>query len=140
MINQLYEYLNANPALIITGALLSLFLLVLCALTLPLIVARIPDNYFEQEKRPRPALPLSSPLYFLLMLGKNLVGILILLTGIAMLLLPGQGILTVFTALIIMDYPGKYRLEKKLLGYPSILKAINWMRRRHNKPEFKRPG
>lgn len=51
-----------------------------------------------------------------------------------MLVLPGQGLFTIFIGLILSNYPGKYKLERKLISIPSILKMVNWLRRKSNKP------
>mgnify|MGYP005656431805 FL=1 len=50
-----------------------------------------------------------------------------------MLVLPGQGLFTIFIGLILSNYPGKYRLERKLIAIPSILKTVNWLRKKSNK-------
>ena len=42
-----------------------------------------------------------------------------------MLVLPGQGLLTIVTGLLLINYPGKYRLEKKIVNKPSIFRALN---------------
>jgi hypothetical protein len=51
-----------------------------------------------------------------------------------MLILPGQGLFTIIIGLMLSNYPGKYALEKKLISTPSILKSINWLRKKSNKP------
>lgn len=55
-----------------------------------------------------------------------------------MLVLPGQGLLTIVTGLLLINYPGKYRLEKKIVNKPSIFRALNWIRIKANKPPLKR--
>ena len=45
-----------------------------------------------------------------------------------MLFLPGQGLLTMLLGILFIDFPGKHRLEKKLIQHPKILKAINALR------------
>jgi len=65
---------------------------------------------------------------------KNLVGLTLLLSGFAMLMLPGQGLLGILLGLILMDYPGKFQLERKIVSRPKLLHFINWLRRKQNKP------
>ena len=105
----------------------------------PFIVAAIPDDYFEQNKRPKLYYKPLSIAWIIKKLLKNILGILLLLSGIAMLILPGQGLLTLIIGLFLIDYPGKYRLEKKLLSYPLILNSINWLRKKRKKNLFKLP-
>ena len=50
--------------------------------------------------------------------------------GIAMLVLPGQGILTMLLGFILVDLPGKYRFERWLVTRPLALRSINLLRRR----------
>jgi hypothetical protein len=39
--------------------------------------------------------------------------------------------------LILSNYPGKYTIEKRIISIPSILKTINWLRKKSNKPRLK---
>jgi len=114
-----------------------LFLVTLALM--PVLIAAIPDDYFEQTKRPKPFYKPFSFAWLIKKLFKNILGILLLLSGIAMLVLPGQGLLTLIIGLFLIDYPGKYRLEKKLLTYPLILNSINWLRKKRKKNLFKLP-
>ena len=72
-------------------------------------------------------------------LGKNLLGLLIILVGVAMLLLPGQGILTILIGLMLLDFPGKRRLERRLVQQPSVWRALNWMRAKAHQPALEMP-
>ena len=47
-----------------------------------------------------------------------------------MLLLPGQGVLTMLLGFIMVDLPGKYRFERWLVARPLVLRSINMLRRR----------
>ena len=52
-----------------------------------------------------------------------------------MLLLPGQGILTLFAALVLLDFPGKRRLKLLIIRQPIAMKAVQWLRTRaHREP------
>jgi hypothetical protein len=54
-----------------------------------------------------------------------------------MLVLPGQGLFTIIIGLMLSNYPGKFEIERKLIAIPTILKSINWLRRKSNKPILK---
>ena len=54
-----------------------------------------------------------------------------------MLVLPGQGLFTIIIGLMLSNYPGKYSIEKKFITIPSVLKSINWLRKKSNKPPLK---
>jgi hypothetical protein len=65
---------------------------------------------------------------------KNLVGAVLVGGGVLMLVTPGQGALTILIGVMLLDFPGKRRLERKLIGRPAVLRAINRLRTRFGKP------
>ncbi len=67
---------------------------------------------------------------------RNIIGLLFVGAGVAMLLLPGQGILTILIGISIMDFPGKHKKIEWLAGKPQVRKALNWMRLKAKKPLF----
>jgi hypothetical protein len=97
---------------------------------IPFILVRLPPHYFD-ERRPRTWMKDHHPVLRLTGLAlKNVVGIVFVLAGVAMLFLPGQGILTMLIGLSLMDFPGKRRLERMIVGQPEILRTINGLRAR----------
>jgi hypothetical protein len=48
--------------------------------------------------------------------------------------LPGQGILTILIGVSLMEFPGKYRLERGIIHFGPVLKGINTLRRRYGRP------
>jgi uncharacterized membrane protein YbaN (DUF454 family) len=63
----------------------------------------------------------------------------LLVAGVLMLVLPGQGLLTVFIALVLLDFPGKFRFERWLVQRRSVGRALQWMRRHGGAPPFEIP-
>jgi len=59
---------------------------------------------------------------------RNLAALVLLLAGVAMLLLPGQGLLTIVLGIFIADFPGKRNLERRLVANRKVFDAINWVR------------
>jgi hypothetical protein len=102
-------------------------------LAVPLIVARLPEDYFVSQHRPADWLK-SPRVRIEWLILKNILGLLLLAAGIAMLVFPGQGVLTIILGLMLMDFPGKTRLLNRLAQRPNVLKSINWMRRKAGKP------
>jgi hypothetical protein len=70
------------------------------------------------------------------MIGKNVLGLLLVALGVVMALpgVPGQGILTALIGVTLINFPGKVVLERRLIGRPTILKAVNRLRARFHKP------
>jgi len=95
----------------------------------PWLAIQLPADYFHESYRPTLLWGVEHPvLRFLLHLGKNLLGLVVLVIGIAMLVLPGQGVLTIVTGLLLMDFPGKYRFERWLVHQRPVLLGVNWLR------------
>jgi hypothetical protein len=69
-------------------------------------------------------------------IGKNILGVLLVAVGIVMSLpgVPGQGLLTVLLGIMLLDFPGKRSVEQKLLKRPAIQNAITRLRKRFDKP------
>ncbi len=108
--------------------------LLLGAFLTPVMILRIPSDYFVPERRATLIRRSRHPaLRALILAAKNLFGALLLLAGFAMLFLPGQGLLTLFAGLIVMNYPGKYRFERWLVRRPYVLSAMNWLRVRRGR-------
>jgi hypothetical protein len=104
-------------------------------LFVPWAVVRIPSDYFRHgHRRPVPWSSYHPVLRLLLLLGKNLLALVLLLMGVAMLLLPGQGLLTMLVGLLLLDFPGKFNCERWLVSRGPVLKAINWLRRKRQRP------
>ena len=103
----------------------------------PWMLILLPSDYFAHEERETclwkgDSAIIKSVLIFL----KNLIGAVLLIAGIAMLFLPGQGILTIVAGLFLMNFPYKYQIEKWIIGYPIVLKSFNKIRLKANKEPF----
>ena len=103
-------------------------------IAIPMILVRLPADYFDTRtprhwmKDHHPVLRLSG------LIVKNIVGIVFLLAGFAMLFLPGQGVLTMLIGISLMDFPKKRELEAKMVSQPTVLGVINSMRQKFGKP------
>ena len=100
------------------------------------ILVKLPPDYF-QESNPRTFMADHRPaLRWAGLIGKNLLGILLVLLGVVMSLpgVPGQGILTILLGIMLVDLPGKRRLEQKILSQPKVLEKINRLRHKFSKP------
>ncbi|OUS02719.1 hypothetical protein A9Q90_09220 [Gammaproteobacteria bacterium 54_18_T64] len=119
-------------------AIFSALTFVISLLTLPWLVARIPCDYFcHQERQPTPLKHTHPMLRAIILVGKNLLGWVLLVGGFIMLFIPGQGLLTIAMGLLLMDYPGKFILERKIASKPKILDSLNWLRAKGGAPALK---
>ncbi|MEE8607999.1 MAG: PGPGW domain-containing protein [Nitrospiraceae bacterium] len=107
---------------------------VVIPIVIPLILVRIPPHYFD-ERHPRTWMENHHPaLRWFGRAVKNALGLVLLLAGIAMLVLPGQGVLTILLGVALLDFPGKRQLERKLVGLPTVLRTINKLREKFGRP------
>lgn len=98
---------------------------------IPIVVKRLPPDYFV-----RPASP--HPLW--MKIARNVLGSVLVVAGIAMLVLPGQGVLTILVGLSIMDLPVKHRVLRWLLQKPAIRDGMQRMRERAGRPPLLIPS
>ena|SRR3982750_239298 len=101
-----------------------------------LILVKIPSDYFR-ESHSRDVASHHGPVFrWATIIGKNLLGAVLVLLGILMSLpgVPGQGVLTILLGIMLLDLPGKRRLEQKILKQPKVLEKINNLRQKFSKP------
>ena len=132
--------LDNKPLFWSIGAASAVLFLVSC-LVIPVFIVRIGADYFCESRDESRTIGRTHPGWRRLGLAtKNLVGLILLLAGVAMLVLPGQGFLTILMGLVMMDFPGKRGLELRLLRVPGIARAINRLRARFNRPPLRLPS
>jgi len=139
MVDFLSEFIDS---LTWRGALIGVLVFVITFLVnlgiVSLILVKIPANYFKMNHKtrfwsgPKPALHAAK------FIAKNILGFLLVALGIVLSIpgVPGQGLLTILLGIMLLDFPGKSTLERKLLGRPEIVKAINRLRARFHKPSL----
>ena len=97
----------------------------------PMLVVRIPADYFTHRKRHHKRPEKYPPVIrIIVLIIKNVLGLILFCAGILMLVLPGQGLFTMFIGIMMMNFPGKYRLERWIVERGPVLKSINWLRDR----------
>ncbi|MDQ2076213.1 hypothetical protein [Marinimicrobium sp. ABcell2] len=139
VISEFMHLLATHDTLLWFLAAFSILMFLGSLLALPIIIARLPEDYFSApsrrllrgEQRPLP--------YWLMIAGKNLLGALLLVLGVLMLVLPGQGLLTLSVGIMLLNFPGKYRLERWLVSRPPVLNTLNWIRHKKHRPPLRNP-
>ena len=138
-INALILWFSNHPGVLIGLGASSILIFIISILGISWFVAQIPEDYFLSSKRKPSKWQENKPILRLVVLfGKNIIGFSLIIGGLLMLVLPGQGLLTIVTGLLLINYPGKYKLEQKLVTIPSVFRALNWIRVKANKPPLKR--
>ena len=138
-INSFFVWFSNNPGILIGLGVSSFFIFIISIIGISWFVAQIPEDYFLSAKRkPTKWIEQNPNLRLLVLIGKNIIGLSFIIGGLLMLVLPGQGLLTIVTGLLLTNYPGKYRLEQKIVAIPSVFKSLNWIRIKANKPPLKK--
>ncbi len=132
------EWISAQNVVLWWLALGSALTFIGTLVLVPILVIRIPEDYFVSRKRSRSGWRSLHPVPGLaLLVAKNVCGVLVIVAGVAMLLLPGQGILTIVLGIMLLNFPGKYRLERRVARMRPVARSINWMRARAGHPPLK---
>ena len=101
-----------------------------------LILIKLPADYFCSHYDRQLWAGRAPAVRIVAHIGKNVLGVLLIVLGIIMSLpgVPGQGLLTILLGVMLVDFPGKDRLERKLLHRPAIRNSINKLRARFGRP------
>lgn len=121
---------------VLMGVLIFLVTFSISLAIVSVIMVKIPADYFKPD-RPRDLFAGRSPVVRVLgIVGKNILGLLLVALGIVLSLpgVPGQGILTILMGIMLLDFPGRRKLEHKIVSRPQVLNTINKLRHRFGKP------
>lgn len=130
-ITRMIESVQTHKVAIWWIAGLSVVTFIATLIIVPWMIVRIPPDYFAHGRRHRKHWASRHPIVRgVLLTGKNLLGYILIVAGIVMLVLPGQGLMTMLLGFILVDLPGKYRFERWLVARPPLLRSINWLRQR----------
>lgn len=140
LFDSLAEAFHSNRMLAGKIALISLLVWLVYAALMFMAVARMsPDYFLAREpasgswRRRHPLVRWSGHV------AKNLVGLPLLLAGLAMLPLPGPGVLTIVVALSLLDFPGKRRLVLRIVRERHVRRSIDWIRVKAGRPPILLP-
>lgn len=113
----------------------SVLLLVVSLLLIPWAVARLPEDYLTARKqRVAERLRAGGPRVIAVFVGRNLLASVLVLAGVLMLFVPGQGLLTIAVGVAVADFPGRRRLVRALLRRRLLARAVQEMRARAGVP------
>lgn len=139
-ITEAWNWIKERETLFAWIGSLSLLTLIVSAVVVPIVIRRMPHDYFLEESESTEAIREDHPvLRVLFLISKNLIGGILLLGGIIMLVTPGQGVLTILIGLMLMNFPGKRRFEIWLIRIGPLNRAINWIRKKAEKPPLELP-
>jgi archaellum biogenesis protein FlaJ (TadC family) len=124
------NFLIHDKLTVILLTISSVLLFLISLFVIPYIVSKIPEDYFTHEKR----VTQKGVGFFITRIIKNILGFIFLFFGFIMLFTPGPGLLTMAIGFTLLNFPGKYKMEKRIIRNKAIYKEINRIRKKFNKP------
>ena len=119
--------------LLVAGFSVGTFLMGLA--TAVFVAVRLPPDYFVNPPQRQHDAGLARKIL------KNVAGAVLALLGVVMALplVPGPGVILILLGLSMMDFPGKRKLEVKLLRLPGLLTQLNRIREKYGHPPLTLP-
>ena len=133
-----FFWLHARKTLVTAIGVASLLMFFGTLAAVPVIIIALPYDVFTRRRDAAGRRRLT-PGYVVYVIIKNAVGCVLLAAGIIMLVLPGQGLLTILLGLILVNFPGKREIVHRIVKNRRIAAAIASMRARCNRPPLELP-
>lgn len=131
-----FDWIQQHPVMVTLITIGSVGLALLYASLVIVALTRMPADYFVTRRDPAVGPQGHGVRSLMGTLARNVAGWLLLLLGIAMLVLPGQGILTVVMGLALIDFPGKRWCLLYMLRNRLVNRAIDRVRSKASKPRL----
>jgi hypothetical protein len=96
-------------------------------------IVYLPRDYFSSNYKPFSSKISNVFVRRTYLVGKNVIGVLFIMSGLTLLVLPGQGILTIAIGLSLTDFPGKHKIVGRLIRRGPVLRGANWLRKKAGK-------
>jgi hypothetical protein len=133
-------FLQSHKEILFWLSIASVITFVGSLLLIPFLVVRMGADYFMPHRDERRTLAGRHPVIrWTGLVLKNVIGALLTVAGIAMLVLPGQGLLTMVMGIMMLDFPGKRAFERRLVRLPGVLRTINHLRARAQREPLQLP-
>jgi hypothetical protein len=116
-------------SVLVWSSVISIGVVLACLIAIPWVVGRLPTDYFARSRRQILDAAAGATVFTRMLDAiKNVIGFIFVVLGAIMLVTPGQGVLTILVGLLLMNFPGKYRLERWLVMRPGVMRGLNWLR------------
>jgi len=126
-----------NEAFIFYAAAFSVLFFLIGIILVPYVILKIPHDYFSySSKKEYFSRKRDIAVYYMKMTLRNAAALLLFFLGIILLVVPGQGLLTILLAFLLADIPGKYKIEKYLIKKERIYNLLNRFRQKYGKKSF----
>lgn len=146
MVQWILRFIDLHQNIFWALGIFSVLLFFLSAVAIPIVIARMPVEYLntgweatEWKKTDEKNKLKINAVMLIYHIIKNVTGLCLVTTGIILLFLPGQGLLTLLIGISLMDFPGKKRFVRSVMGKKSVLGMANRIRNRMGKPPLNGP-
>jgi hypothetical protein len=136
MLNTVIDFSLGYQQYFIWIGVVSAGVFIISLLLTPFLLGLIPVDYFVDPSRHK--LRIEHPLHLIFVVFRTVFGFILFVAGVVMLITPGQGVISILLGLFLMEFPGKQKLEMKLINHDPTFKALNWLRGKVSKEALKR--
>ena len=133
-----WDWISDNYRVIQWIGLVSVVLFFLSLFILRCVIVRLPDDYFVIDY-PASNKHSGNLIDLALRVAKNLFGFLLIICGIILLFIPGQGLVTIVLGAWIIDLPWIIKIKRKFVYSRLVKGALNWIRSKNGVSLFKFP-
>lgn len=124
-----------NKEIFLIISIVSIITFIMSLIVIPIVILNMNPNYFSADKKV--LFTYRHPfLRFLILLFKNILGYVLFILGIIMLFIPGQGLLSISLGIMLINFPGKKKVERKFFSNRKVNNFINIIRRKFHKEEI----
>lgn len=140
LMNLALNWMDAHPNVLWAAGASSLLIFLATLVGFPFILIKLPEDYLTSNRdHSLRKYVKGTPFDIPYRIVKNLLGGLLILAGLAMLVLPGQGLLAIVVGLSLVKFPGKQKVIRTIVHQQNILKSANWIRAKAGKAPLERP-
>ena len=134
------RWLDAHENLVWIVSLSSILMFFGTMVGVGITIVFLPSDHFVKEDDKSLFVNVKNPwLRILYLIVKNAIGVLFIVAGLVMLLLPGQGLLSLLVGLSLTDFPRKRRVIRFIVKRKAVMKSANWLRKKFNRPPLQEP-
>jgi hypothetical protein len=132
-------WMEQNKELLVWVSVASAVFFVASLVIVGVVIVQLPADHFRKSEQSRKKaiekwVGQNPAMLVALRIVRNVVGWVLILAGLAMLVLPGQGMLVLLIGIMLADFPGKHRVERWVISREKVLKTINWLRKKFRRP------
>lgn len=70
---------------------------------------------------------------------QNIAGWVLIAAGVAMMVLPGPGLIVLLLGVMLADFPGKKRVREWVMSRKKVMDGVNRLRKKYGRPPLQKP-